>query len=693
MEDRRNGKKVYRINEIRVPKSTYDYINGPKTPNGICNRTLYHNAQQLFWNGMPHDEALDVLRSCVVRDEIPEREAISTISSAYRSEPREPIYDPGVKEEKITPPAINSLSPPQKERKQKSTNLSPVKDNPVEKFFRLMYKKGDMIRVVTEEFDEEKKTFHVQSAGAIREFDFWIRRIQEHGRLNHGDPGGGMLASINPVSASAETGAKAIDVTDFRYALIEFDDIPIEDQKRILVESNVPCQVVVHSGNRSIHAAIPVMAKDAREYEEKINILYGVFEEYGVDMQNKMPNRSIRIGGQLRGGVEQFLLNEKPIGAASFSEWLAYREIDSSVPEIIGFRKFMEFDPESDDRVLIGKGRWLSKGTTCIFAGESGIGKSSALVQMAMCWGAGRDFFGIEPRRPLKSLVIQAENDHGDMGEMVQGVFRGLNFGPREEELLSENLYLAEESIHTGAEFARVLHRLIMLNRPDVVWCDPLLSYLGDDIMKQKEVSTFLRHQILPILKVTEALLFFSHHAGKPDKDAKAKSHWQSSSRNYEMLGSSDIVNWARATMHLQQVGKNKFAFRLGKRGGRSGVPKDPKTGDHIILLKQSENKNICWLPYEGNEDGDAGSSKGAQHPPVSVKDASWIIFRSALLDAIRSIPESERSVSNVLYHIIQKSNIGRTTAWKIWRKVKDRIHDGDQFIVSEIEGDDATFI
>ena len=43
-------------------------------------------------------------------------------------------------------------------------------------------------------------------------------------------------------------------------------------------------------------------------------------------------------------------------------------------------------------------------------------------MQMSMNWALGRTTFGIRPERPLKSLIVQAENDRGDVAEMFQVV-------------------------------------------------------------------------------------------------------------------------------------------------------------------------------------------------------------------------------------------------------------------------------
>ena len=78
-----------------------------------------------------------------------------------------------------------------------------------------------------------------------------------------------------------------------------------------------------------------------------------------------------------------------------------------------------KFDTTHDPDNVLGN-RWLCKGGSCLIVGQSGIGKSSFAMQMAINWALGKATFGIAPERPLKSLIVQAENDRGDIAEMLK---------------------------------------------------------------------------------------------------------------------------------------------------------------------------------------------------------------------------------------------------------------------------------
>ena len=73
--------------------------------------------------------------------------------------------------------------------------------------------------------------------------------------------------------------------------------------------------------------------------------------------------------------------------------------------------------------------RFLYRKGICLLLGPTGVGKSSFLMQWAIYLGAGRTLFGLEPgqryRDGMKILLIQAENDEGDLAEMRDGVLAG----------------------------------------------------------------------------------------------------------------------------------------------------------------------------------------------------------------------------------------------------------------------------
>src|SRR5947208_16498234 len=101
-------------------------------------------------------------------------------------------------------------------------------------------------------------------------------------------------------------------------------------------------------------------------------------------------------------GTNQWNIEAIPAAVSSAS---------SANPEPI-VRRLVDLAAASSDdpNTLLGN-RFLCRAGGLLFVGSSGIGKSTAVIQMGICWAVGRECFGIRPRQALKILYVQAEND------------------------------------------------------------------------------------------------------------------------------------------------------------------------------------------------------------------------------------------------------------------------------------------
>lgn len=271
----------------------------------------------------------------------------------------------------------------------------------------------------------------------------------------------------------------------------------------------------------------------------------------------------------------------------------------------------MAFNPKEDPNSLLGD-RWICKGGSSIWVGQSGLGKSSMMMQAACLWSLGRPFFGIKPRHVkdgpigLKSLIIQAENDEGDLAEMFQGVVNALVSRHPEiqrkyfVEVLGKQVIFIRDTIHTSEAFAKVAAKLVRKYRPDLVWGDPLLSYVGDDLSQQKVASQFLRNYLNPVAFDSGIAWMMMHHTGKPSTDAKSKQTWKSQDYSYAGIGSSEITNWARAINVLGTTAHDGvFKLMMTKRGPRAGLLNLDNERVTSIHLSHAEYPDIYWNQVE----------------------------------------------------------------------------------------------
>src|ERR1035438_2681422 len=126
--------------------------------------------------------------------------------------------------------------------------------------------------------------------------------------------------------------------------------------------------------------------------------------------------------------------------------------------------------PENDASELL-RHRFLCRGGGMLLVGPTGVGKSALAMQAMILWALEREAFGIKPARALKSLLVQAENDDGDLAEMRDGVIRGLGLSEEERARACEMVLVVREDQRTGCGFVEgVLRPLLEQHRPDLLW-------------------------------------------------------------------------------------------------------------------------------------------------------------------------------------------------------------------------------
>ena len=271
---------------------------------------------------------------------------------------------------------------------------------------------------------------------------------------------------------------------------------------------------------------------------------------------------------------------EKDIG-----EWFDLEALDS-------------FDPLSDPTVLVGKARrWLCEGYAVSIVGFSGTGKSSLMMQIATSWALGQSVFGLAPVRPLRTLILQAENDGGDIAESWQGSTCKMTESQKTK--LKQNIAIVRDTKHIGSAFPEFLEALILRHQAEVVWIDPLLAYAGFDIADQSLTTEWLRTQVDPVLKRTKAAMIYMHHTTKP-KSADDLDSMTPSQLAYLGAGSAEWVNYSRDAGFLYRTKGEpaRYKFGFSKRASRCGlenVDGERSKSGFIYLQHSPEDKVLRW--------------------------------------------------------------------------------------------------
>jgi len=247
--------------------------------------------------------------------------------------------------------------------------------------------------------------------------------------------------------------------------------------------------------------------------------------------------------------------------------------------------------------------RFLCRGGSCLLVGPTGVGKSSLAMQCAILWALGKPSFEIHPARPLRMLLIQAENDEGDMAEMRDGVMAGLALSDEERRLASERIVVVTEDTKTREAFASLLDQLLQHYPSDLVIADPAFAYIGGDASAQREVSPFLRNMLNPVIHRHHVGFLLVHHVNKPPQ-GEQKAQWQAGDFAYLGSGSAEFANWARAVIAIRSIGSDSvFQLMLPKRGRRARWVDDgnrPTTARFIAYHR--EPGVICWREPSAEE-------------------------------------------------------------------------------------------
>jgi len=289
-----------------------------------------------------------------------------------------------------------------------------------------------------------------------------------------------------------------------------------------------------------------------------------------------------------------------------------------------------KYDQDPDELL---RRRFLCRGGGLLLCGPTGIGKSSFAMQCAILWTLGRECFGITPARALKSLLIQAENDDGDLAEMRDGVIAGLGLSPEEEKAACDNIIVVREDSRTGLDFfSSVVRPLLAKHRPDLLWIDPALAYLGAEASAQKDVTTFLRNYLNPLVREFNCGVVIVHHTNKPPT-GKEKSKWSGNDFAYLGSGSIEWANWARAILALRGLGSHEiFELRAAKRGSRLGwKDANGSTCYAKVIGHAKERGAICWREVDPAEIETGGRPKSFDAdeilgllPPEGLTAGEW---------------------------------------------------------------------
>jgi hypothetical protein len=437
-------------------------------------------------------------------------------------------------------------------------------------FLKACFEPDEVVCICNDIISDDGGRCRPASKGTFLKRDEWISKhfTPPIGSMWNSPDSRGAYVRVNPCldQSGSDSG-----VASFRHVLVEMDEKTKDEQWTILKDSKLPMSVVIDSGGKSLHGWVRVDAANKEEWGERRDVVYRHLEALGIDPKNKNASRFSRLAGVMRDGKEQKLLAIN-VGSVNWEAFTDYLE-SQDMPQEFTLQSIIDYDPNNDPDNLIGD-RWLRRGSSLLFVGQSGCGKSSMAFFQGLKWAMGEDWFGVKPVRPLKVAYVQAENDIADQHDSLKGAAQAV-FGEEnwQEGLQRSNMLFFREAVRTGVDFATMLRRLVRKTKVDIVYIDPLLSYIGGNPSDIEVCSNFTRHLLQPIMMETGVVLVLVHHFPKPKgQNEKPESV---ADMAYSGFGSSDLTNWAREVIVMKELGfhqPRRFVLGMAKRGDRSGL-------------------------------------------------------------------------------------------------------------------------
>ena len=565
------------------------YHNG--AAKGERNTQLFKLSCQWRDQGLTEFDATTSAEEWAYKVGLSQNEAVAAVKSAYSKPAREAwrpkakyAYQNGaiVREDLPVPPMPIS-----------------VESGPVDKFLTTCFDVGDQINICRSIKDGDRE--RPDGAGETRSREEWLELFKADGLKEWQGDAVGVYVSIN---ANNGKNRKAESIVKYRHCLIEFDESTMQEQWAIIKRSGLPTSAIIKSGARSLHAWVEIRATNAKEFAERVDFIYKHLEHSKPDPANKDAGRLSRLPGAMRTatGLQQELV-ECGAPTLTYMEWME-RTIYGDIPEPYSWEQLVNFKEDADITQLLGK-RWICRGGSALWVGSSGLGKSVLCLQAAITWAAGRDLFGISPHgKPLKSLIVQAENDEGDVAEALQGILKALDLTAEELERVKQNIVIVRDCTSTGERFVDRMRRLAEKHKPDLAWVDPLLAFIGGDLSSQETAGGFLRNLLNPLALSGGFAWMLMHHTPKPTRDG---SGYQGHDKAYSGFGSSELTNWARAVLMLSPCGQDEqgtytYKLEVTKRGKRSGLRSGVTASDLIasktqplVHLKHAD-KGMAWF-------------------------------------------------------------------------------------------------
>lgn len=381
------------------------------------------------------------------------------------------------------------------------------------RYLELLFEPDEIVGYVTETWYSADKNKYIPSKGIYSHTaGELIAEIAAHGDdlgavIGDAKPESGAWIRFNPLDGQ---GVCNENVTEYRYALVESDSVPIEQQYALYQALELPARVLVHSGGKSLHAIVHIGAANYSEYQERVAYLYKVCEANGlkVDCQNKNPSRLSRMPGIMRGNHRQYIVGEN-LGKESFEAWREYVEgLNDDLPDLENLGDVWDDLPELSPPLIEGV---LRQGHKLLLAGPSKAGKSFALLELCVSIAERLPWLGRFPCAQGRVMYVNLELDRASCLHRLKDVYTAL--GARPDHARSIDVWNLRGSAVPMDRLALKLIRRASKRGYIAIVIDPIYKVITGDENSADQMAKFCNQFDLICNRLGCAVIYCHHHS------------------------------------------------------------------------------------------------------------------------------------------------------------------------------------
>lgn len=316
----------------------------------------------------------------------------------------------------------------------------------------------------------------------------------------------GAWIRFNPLDGK---GCKNENVTEYRYALVESDDMDLDRQNALIRELELPVACLVHSGKKSIHAIVRIEAGDYQEYRKRVDYLYKICQKNGlnIDTQNRNPSRLSRMPGVTRNGNKQYLIDTN-IGKKSWDEWYEWIEsVNDDLPEPEGLNTVWDNLPELAPALIDGV---LRQGHKMLIAGPSKAGKSFALIELCCAIAEGRRWLEWQCAKG-RVMYVNLELDRASCLHRFKDVYTTLGWKP--DNLQNIDIWnLRGKSVPMDKLAPKLIRRAAKKDYIAII-IDPIYKVITGDENSADQMAAFCNQFDKICTELGTAVIYCHHHS------------------------------------------------------------------------------------------------------------------------------------------------------------------------------------